>query len=178
MSVNPVPVTAPPDPLVPLHTPQPRSAGTEATALGLLSRRKARFWDRIARRYAASAITDMAGYERTLARTRSWLSPDSRVLEIGCGTGTSALRLASDCGLYLATDVSPGMIGIARAKLAAQPLRQLTFALADADRLPGAAIGPFDVVLAFNVLHLVDDLDAAVAGAAAALSNRLPCQAE
>lgn len=50
-----------------------------------------KFWNGTARKYAASQIGDMAGYERTLARTRSYLHPDDRVLEIGCGTGTTAL---------------------------------------------------------------------------------------
>ncbi len=58
----------------------------------------ARFWDRISRKYAQDAIADQAGYERTLARTRERLPPDSRVLELGCGTGSTALRLADAYG--------------------------------------------------------------------------------
>ncbi|MBB5050595.1 cyclopropane fatty-acyl-phospholipid synthase-like methyltransferase [Afipia massiliensis] len=54
----------------------------------------ARFWDRSSRKYAVSAIADQAGYERTLDRTRALLGPNDRVLELGCGTGTTALRLA------------------------------------------------------------------------------------
>ena len=33
----------------------------------------ARFWDRIARKYAADPIKDMDGYPRTLDRTRHYL---------------------------------------------------------------------------------------------------------
>ncbi|HNC98435.1 MAG TPA: ATP-binding cassette domain-containing protein, partial [Myxococcota bacterium] len=40
-------------------------------------------------------IADMAGYETTLRRVQGLLSNDQVVLEIGCGTGTTALRLAS-----------------------------------------------------------------------------------
>lgn len=130
---------------------------------------QARFWDRMARRYAAARIADEAGYERTLARTQMLLPPAARVLEIGCGTGTTALRLAPACARYRATDVSPGMIAIARDKLAAQPVPALQFVLADADSPLAAADAPFDAVLAFNVLHLVDDLDATLASCAAAL---------
>jgi len=40
----------------------------------------ARFWDRTSRKYARSAISDQAGYERTLERTRALLGSGDRVL--------------------------------------------------------------------------------------------------
>ena len=135
---------------------------------GASAARKARFWDRTALKYAANPIADMAGYECTLLRVAALLRPDQDVLEIGCGTGTTALRLAPYTRRLLATDVSAGMIAIARQKLAAQPVPHLSFALADADE-PVAAPGEFDAVLAFNLLHLVTDLDRALEGAAQAL---------
>ncbi len=123
--------------------------------------RQARFWDRMAVKYAADPIADMAGYEFTLRRVQDMLSADQDVLEIGCGTGTTALRLAPFTRRLLATDVSAGMIAIARQKLAAQPVPQLRFAVADAEA-PVAGEGEHDVVLAFNLLHLVSDLDRAL----------------
>lgn len=50
----------------------------------------ARLRDRIARKYSADAIADPAGYERTW----HYLQAGDAVLEFGCGTGTSALKLA------------------------------------------------------------------------------------
>ena len=50
--------------------------------------RKARFWDRIAVKYAADPIADRAGYEATLRRVQGLLTADQDVLEIGCGTGS------------------------------------------------------------------------------------------
>ena len=125
---------------------------------------KARFWNRIACKYARDPIADMAGYDATLRRVLGLLSSDQNVLEIGCGTGTTALRLAPSTRRLLATDVSAGMIAIAHQKLAAHPVPQLRFAVADADT--PVAPGEFDVVLAFNVLHLVSDLDHALESAA------------
>ena len=124
--------------------------------------RKARFWNRLARKYAADPIADIAGYEATLRRVQGLLSTEQNVLEIGCGTGSTALRLAPFTRRLLATDVSSEMIAIAREKLAAQTLPQLSFALADADA-PVAGVSEADVVLAFNVLHLVSDLSQALA---------------
>jgi ubiquinone/menaquinone biosynthesis C-methylase UbiE len=130
--------------------------------------RKARFWDRIAVKYAADPIADLAGYEATLRRVQGLLSPDQDVLEIGCGTGTTALRLAPFTRRLLATDVSANMIAIAREKLASEPVPQLSFDVADADAAV-AGQGGYDVVLAFNVLHLVTDLDRALELAVLAL---------
>jgi len=119
--------------------------------------RDARFWDRTARKYATGAIADQAGYARTLQRTRVLLKPGDRVLELGCGTGTTALRLAGGVRDYLATDISAAMIMIADEKHAAGRIPGLVFRTATADALaPGAA--PFNAVLGFNYLHLVRDL--------------------
>jgi len=117
----------------------------------------ARFWDRTSRKYAAAAITDQAGYERTLERTRTLLRPDDRVLELGCGTGTTALRLAGAVRSYLATDISAEMITIAEEKHAAGPIPALAFRAATAEALTAEA-EPFNAVLGFNYLHLVRNL--------------------
>ncbi len=115
------------------------------------------FWDRASRKYAQSAITDQAAYERTLDRTRALLRSGDRVLELGCGTGTTALRLAHDVQDYLATDISVGMIAIANEKHAADPIPVLAFRTASVEALtPDAA--QFNAILGFNYLHLVRDL--------------------
>ncbi len=138
---------------------RPAAAAPNARAgAGASAARKARFWDRTAVKYAAAPIPDRVGYETTLQRVRGLLSLDHDVLEIGCGTGTTALRLAPYTRRMLATDISAGMIAIAHEKLAVDQLSQLRFAVADAD-MPMAGLGVYDAVLAFNVLHLVADID-------------------
>jgi len=157
-----------------------------ATAVLPSAARKARFWDRIAPQYAAGAIADMPGYEATLRRVQALLLASGQaqdVLELGCGTGSTALRLAPLTRRMLATDVSAGMIAIARERLAAQPMAQLSLAVADADAGTwGQAC--YDTVLAFNLLHLVRDLDQTLLLAARALRpggllvSKTPCIAE
>jgi ubiquinone/menaquinone biosynthesis C-methylase UbiE len=117
----------------------------------------ARFWDRSSKSYAKSRISDQAGYERTLERTSALLKPGDSVLELGCGTGTTALRLASGARSYLAADLSAGMIAIAEGKLAANPIAGLAFRKATAETLTSEA-ARFDAVLGFSYLHLVRDL--------------------
>jgi SAM-dependent methyltransferase len=128
----------------------------------------AAFWDRIADRYAARAIRDPAAYERAIAATRARLRPGDRVLELGCGTGTTALRLADPGWEIEATDFSARMIAIAAEKAQAAGVATVRFAQADLTD-PAAASGPFDVALAFNLLPLMPDLP----GALAAIRARL-----
>lgn len=78
------------------------------------------------------------------------------VFELGCGTGTTALRLAPYVAHILATDFSEEMIAIAHEKAEAGRCANVAFEATTPD---GArrADGAFDVVLGFNVLHLIKD---------------------
>lgn len=158
--------------LSPLPVPSPTIApfahASPSARAGAPAARKARFWDRIAVKYAADPIVDLAGHEATLRRVQGLLSADQDVLAIGCGTGTTALRQAPSTRRLVASDASAGMFAIAREKPAAQPLPLLNFDVADADA-PIAGASEYDVVLAFNVLHLVTDLDRALELAVQAL---------
>ncbi|KRR07644.1 ubiquinone biosynthesis protein UbiE [Bradyrhizobium jicamae] len=123
----------------------------------------AQFWDRAARKYASDPIADMAGYERTLERTRHYLKGVEAAFEFGCGTGTTALKLAPSVGRIVATDVSGEMIAIAREKAKAEGCSNATFEVARPERAPWPD-GSFDVAFGFNVLHLVAEREAALRG--------------
>lgn len=119
------------------------------------------FWNRVARRYADMPMRNSEAYEITLDLVRKHLQPDGNVLELGCGTGTTALRLAGDVGQYTATDYAPEMIAIAQEKHTASGVGNLSFQIG----APGDGSlppGPFDVILAFNFLHLLPDRQAAL----------------
>ena len=116
----------------------------------------AEFWDKLAERYAKTPIPDPDAYAYTLERTRSYLNAQDRVLELGCGTGTTALALADATGRYTASDVSANMVGIGKGKAEAAGVDNIDFVAADAGD-PALGDG-YDAVLAFNLLHLVEDL--------------------
>jgi ubiquinone/menaquinone biosynthesis C-methylase UbiE len=120
--------------------------------------RSARFWDKIAPGYARKPVKDQASYGTTLDLTRARLSPGHDVLEIGCGTGTTALKLADAARHILATDISPQMIRIGEEKARESGIANVDFLAATVEdtRLDCRT---FDAVLAFNLLHLVEDLD-------------------
>lgn len=123
----------------------------------------ARFWDRAARKYATDPIRDMAGYERTLDRARAYLTGNEAAYEFGCGTGTTALRLAPFVGRIVATDISPEMIAIARERTQAEGCANAAFDVGTPDTAPWPD-GTFDVAFGFNVLHLVARREAALQG--------------
>ncbi|MEQ8901364.1 MAG: methyltransferase domain-containing protein [Roseovarius sp.] len=122
----------------------------------------ATFWDKIADKYAASPVKNIAAYEETLTRTRAYLDPADNVLELGCGTGTTALKLAGDAGHITATDISPRMIAIAQDKILQAGAGNVTARVATAADIgmPGAG---YDAVLGFNYLHLLPDMEGTIA---------------
>lgn len=117
---------------------------------------KAKFWDKAARKYAATPIKDMTAYEDTLERARHYLTPDDHVLEVGCGTGTTALTLSKSVRSITATDVSQQMLAIAEGKRRDQAISNVTFV--PSEIMKPVAGAPFDAICAFSILHLVDDL--------------------
>lgn len=120
------------------------------------------FWDSIADKYAKQPVADQAAYEKKLAVTRGYMRPDMEVLEIGCGTGTTALHHAPAVKHIRAVDIAPRMIEIARDKARAAGVSNVDFEVSTIDGLQ-VPDGSLDMVMAHSILHLVDDKDAVIA---------------
>lgn len=94
--------------------------------------------------------------------TRLMMRPQTRVLEIGCATGSTAIELNRLVGCRpKAIDVDPRSLTEARRR-AAEVGAEAEFIHADATRLPFDD-GSFDVVICGNVNALIDDKDRAIA---------------
>jgi S-adenosylmethionine-dependent methyltransferase len=96
-----------------------------------------------------------------------------RALDIGCGTGANAVRLAQ-LGLHVTLlDASPRMLDLAeRAAREAGVAESVALRHGDADQLRDLFnASSFDVIVCHNVLEFVEDPDAVVRGAARALRN-------
>jgi ubiquinone/menaquinone biosynthesis C-methylase UbiE len=116
------------------------------------------FWNNIATRYARQPVEDPAAFERKIALTHARMKPGDVVLDIGCGTGSLALRLAERGAHVHGLDYSAAMVDIARAKARAQGLENVTFHLGAFDETFTAfAPGTLDGVYAGSLLHLVPD---------------------
>ena len=119
------------------------------------------FWDKAAEKYAKSPIKNMPAYRQTMERTRSHLRKTHDVLEVGCGTGSTALLLAKSVNHITASDISSNMIGIAKYKASTQGVQNVRFMHENLLENKHEE-GSFDVILAFNLLHLLKDRRAAV----------------
>ncbi len=112
----------------------------------------ATFWDRFADRYARQPIKDQASYDEKLRLITGLLTPQSRVLDIGCGTGGMAAALAPFAAQVVGIDSSEKMLDYARAK--ARGVANLRLVQTD---LAGFEETGFDVILALSLLHLLPD---------------------
>lgn len=123
---------------------------------------KAKFWDNTAEKYSKQPISNQKAYEIKLDLTREYFTPESKVLEFGCGTGSTAILHAPFVKEIDAIDVSPEMIRIARKKLAPEGIMNVHFEVADMD---GFHVQPssYDAALGLNILHLLDNRMAAMA---------------
>jgi demethylmenaquinone methyltransferase/2-methoxy-6-polyprenyl-1,4-benzoquinol methylase len=88
-----------------------------------------------------------------------------RALDLACGTGDIAYRLAARGARVYGLDITPRMLQLARAKASADPCAWTT---ADMTALPFAA-ATFDIVTTGYGLRNVPDLDAAIAEVARVL---------
>lgn len=138
-------------------------------------------------RFHSDAEKYAAYLETPLGRLRSDLAFDNleaflprsrtknslRVLDLGCGTGATAVRLARLGMQVTLLDSSPAMLDLAKRTVQDAVVgNSVVLQHGDAMRLtnlfPAAS---FDVILCHNVLEYLDDPNAALCGAARALRN-------
>jgi ubiquinone/menaquinone biosynthesis C-methylase UbiE len=119
------------------------------------------FWDRIAKFYSRQSVADEAAYQKKLQITRDYFQPDFKVLEFGCGTGTTAITHAPYVKNIQAIDISTKMLAIAQGKADAKDVKNITFQHSSIDNFnaPGQT---FDAVLGLNILHLLNNRDKAI----------------
>ena len=117
-----------------------------------------KFWNGLAENYARKPVENPEAFEKKIALTKTQITPQSVVLDIGCGTGSLVLRLASSAKHIHGLDLSSEMIRIANNKADVADASNVSF-----------HVGPFDDnfsifdddsldgICAFSVLHLVAD---------------------
>ena len=123
--------------------------------------RSEKFWDKIAVRYSKQPIADEAAYQKKLQITREYFQPEMEVLEIGCGTGSTALLHAPYVKHIRATDISAKMIAIAQEKCKAANIENVTFEQSSIDDLK-VGDQSLHMVLELNILHLLEDKESAM----------------
>lgn len=116
-----------------------------------------RFWNNLAESYARKPVDRPEAFERKIAITQSHMRPDHRVLDIGCGTGSLALRLAPHAGELHGLDLSSEMVRIAREKAEATSATNVTFHIGPFDDRVPFDDESLDGLCAYSILHLLED---------------------
>ena len=119
-------------------------------------RRTKKFWDRSARSYDKSETQFEQIYVSMLQKTKQYIRQGDHILDFACGTGIQAMALAGDAGKITGIDISEKMIEIAREKAVREKIANIHF---ETLTLDDKSLEPqsFDVVLAFNILHLLEN---------------------
>jgi 2-polyprenyl-3-methyl-5-hydroxy-6-metoxy-1,4-benzoquinol methylase len=118
--------------------------------------KSARFWDRVSRNTDERTKGYDPTADRILENTGKYLTQGDLVLDYACGTGTFACGVAGHVRQVTAIDISSGMLDRAKAKAGERGIANVQFVqstLFDERYEPGS----FDVILAFNILHLLQE---------------------
>lgn len=122
-------------------------------------REYSKFWDRIANNYSKQPIENEEAYAYKLEKTRAVLTPETEVLELGCGTGNTAVFHAPLVKHIHAVDFSQSMLEIAKTNALGVP--NISFEQASAEDYDAKG-KVYDVVLTLSILHLLADPQAAI----------------
>lgn len=97
-------------------------------------------------------------YKYTKKLLDNYISLDSNVLEVGCGTGYYGIYLSDKCSLYTCVDISPGNINLLNRKIHDNNLKNVEAFVGDATILSACNDNTYDVVLSFGPMyHLPPD---------------------
>lgn len=119
------------------------------------------FWDRTAGLYDAAELINGRAYRAMLEGVRQTVPHGAKVLDCAAGTGELSIAAAEKAESVLCTDLSLPMLEKARKKCANQKIKNVRFAERNIMSLDDSG-ETYDVVIAGNVLHLLDDPQAAV----------------
>jgi ubiquinone/menaquinone biosynthesis C-methylase UbiE len=88
-----------------------------------------------------------------------FISRDSSILEVGCGTGYYGMYFADKCREYIGIDLFPHHINVFQCKIEESNIKNLSCSVGDATNLEGIEDSSFDVVLCLGPMyHLPSDM--------------------
>jgi len=115
-------------------------------------------WNLLANNYDEGEKSFELVHIKTLENTKKYLNKNDIVLDYGCATGTKAFEIAGDVKEVHGIDISPKMIELAKIKAGERKTSNVYFTQATIfdERL---LKGSFDVILAFNIMHYLEDTE-------------------
>jgi phosphatidylethanolamine/phosphatidyl-N-methylethanolamine N-methyltransferase len=120
------------------------------------------YWDRHASNYDRFMLVLGRPFLRVIPLVEEEVRGAGRLLEVAAGTGLLTVALARAAQSVVATDYSAAMLDVLRARTKREGVRNVECVGRDLYDLK-LDRGSFDVVVCSNVLHLVPDLERAIA---------------
>jgi len=120
------------------------------------------FWDFCAPFYDFAEKNNGQTYAQMLEKVREIVPKNTSVLEVAAGTGAISLAIADKVESILCTDLSEKMLSVARKKAKKSSVSNIHFANLDIFNI-NKQDNSFDVVIAGQVLHLLNEPETAAA---------------
>lgn len=118
-----------------------------------------KFWNRLASGYDKHTLqTYQQTYIDTVKKSEKYMNPNQIAMDIGCGSGISTIKLSKSVKEIYAIDTAEKMINIAAAKMKRANIKNIHFGVTDIFDTRWA-VGSFDVIMAFNILCYIKDMD-------------------
>ena len=113
-----------------------------------------KFWDKVSNIKPPKKFAH--AQSKTIEKTKKHLYISDIVFDYGCGTGTITNAIADDVRAIHATDISSGMINVAKRKASELKIENVNYAQSTIfdDRYKKES---FNVILAFNILQYLED---------------------
>lgn len=127
----------------------------------MMEGRKMSFWDKIAGFYDIAEALNGKVYREMLRGVKQIVPHGTKVLECAAGTGELSIAAAEKAESVLCTDLSLNMLERARKKCAKAGIKNISFEERDIFHMADDD-NTYDVVIAGNVLHLLNEPEAAV----------------
>ena len=114
------------------------------------------FWNRVAKRTNNSYQKPTDKTLKIIQNLQKYLQPNDHVLDFACGSGIISTEISKNVHTIHGIDISSQMIEIANDRKIEQNLTNVTFSRATLFD-ENIQIGSFDVIMAFNILHYLED---------------------
>lgn len=114
------------------------------------------FWDKASGNYDKNESRFELIHKKVREKTLDYLSLEDVVLDYGCGTGTNACFISCKVKSVHALDISSKMIDLAKSKANLKGAENIKFESGDffSESLKDNS---YDVVIAFNIIHTIDN---------------------
>jgi len=119
-----------------------------------------KFWDRASKNYDKSDKIDET-YLKMLEVMRKYLNDTDTLMDLGCATGSISIDLSDSVRKVIGIDISSEMIRMAKEKAIEHKTENVYFAKSTIfdER---HKVDSYNAIMAFNILHLLDDTDLAI----------------